>query len=89
MPLTTAPPKLYTTRDIPRPEDMADYLSRVRAVRERLAVLPGTPDPPPDMDHLTFRTANDIELALIGAECGINAMEKSWFYAGEIQSGGF
>ena len=83
------PPPIYTIHDIPRPEDMSDYLSRVRAVRERLAVLPGTPDPPSDMEHLTFQAANDIELALLGVERTINAMEKSWFYSGEIQSGGF
>ena len=48
MPMTTAPPKIYTIQDIPRPPDMADYLSRVRAVRDALAALPGTPEPPPD-----------------------------------------
>lgn len=89
MPMTNTPPKLYTIRDIPRPADMADYLSRVRAVRERLVVLPGTPEPPPDMDHLTFQAANNIELSLLGAALAVNAMENSWFYSGEIQSGGF
>ena len=55
MPMTTAPPKIYTIQDIPRPPDMADYLSRVRAVRDALAALPGTLEPPPDMQHLTYR----------------------------------
>lgn len=89
MPTTTTPPKIYTIRDIPRPPDMADYLSRVRAVSERLAELPETPSPPPDMEHLTYQRANDIELALLGAERAIHAMEKSWIYSGEIESGGF
>jgi len=30
--MTTISPKLYTIRDIPRPPDMAEDLSRVRAV---------------------------------------------------------
>lgn len=41
MPTTTTPPKIYTIHDIPRPEDMADYLSRVRAVRDALTAHPG------------------------------------------------
>lgn len=89
MPITTTPPKIYTIRDIPSPPDMEDYLARVRAVGERLAKLPGTPDPPPDMQHLTYQEANDIELALLGAERAIHAMEKSWVYSGETTSGGF
>lgn len=89
MPMTTAPPKIYTIQDIPRPPDMADYLSRVRAVRDALAALPGTPEPPPDMQYLTYQEANDIELALLGAERAIHAMEKSWIYSGETTSGGF
>lgn len=89
MPMTTTPPKIYTIRDIPSPENMADYFSRVRAVSERLAKLPGTPSPPEDMQHLTCQEANDIELALLGAERAIHAMEKSWIYSGETTSGGF
>lgn len=89
MPMTTTPPRIYTIHDIPRPSDMADYLSRVRAVSERLAALPGTPDPPADMERLTYQEANAIELALLGAERAIHAIEKSWIYSGEIESGGF
>lgn len=89
MPMTTTPPHIYTIRDKPRPPDMADCLSRVRAVRDALAVFPGTPEPPEDMQHLTYQAANDIELALLGAERAIHAMENSWIYSGEIGSGGF
>ena len=89
MPMTTAPPKIYTSPDIPGPEDMADYLSRVQAVLAALAVLPGTPEPPQDMEHLTCQGANAIELALLGAERALHAMEKSWIYSGETTSGGF
>ncbi len=87
MPMTSISPKLYTIRDIPHPPGMADYLSRVRAVSERL--LSGTPDPPQDMDALTFREANNIELALLGAERAINSMEKSFVCSGEMEAGGF
>lgn len=89
MPITATPPKIYTIHDIPGPPDMADYLARVRAVSERLAKLPGTPSPPLDMQHLTFQGANAIELALLGAERALHAMEKSWVYSGETTSGGF
>lgn len=89
MPMTTTPPKIYQRSDIPRPPDMADYLSRVRAVSSRLVKLPGTSDPPQDMDKLTFREANDIELSLLGAERAINAMEHSFIQSGEFQAGGF
>ncbi len=37
MPMTTAPSKIYTIRDIPRPADMADYLAQIRAVRDLYA----------------------------------------------------
>lgn len=89
MPITTTPPKIYTVGDIPRPADMADYLDRVRAVSSALVHLPGTPIPPEDMNNLDFRGANAIELALLGAERAINAMEASFIQSGEIQSGGF
>lgn len=89
MPITTTPPKIYTIHDIPRPPGMADYLARVHAVSGRLAKLPGTPSPPEDMEHLTYQEANEIELALLGAERALHAMEKSWIYSGEIESGGF
>lgn len=89
MPMTTTQPKIYQTTDIPRPPDMADYLSRVRAVSERLVKWPGTPDPPPDMEHLNYQAANNIELALFGADRAINAMESSFVMSGEFQSGGY
>ena len=89
MPMTTTPPRIYTIRDKPLPSDMADYLARVRAVRDALSPLPSAPDPPPDMEHLTYQAANDIELALLGAERAIHAMEKSWIYSGETTAGGF
>lgn len=89
MPMTTTPPKIYQTTDIPRQPDMADYLARVRAVSERLVKWPGTPDPPQEMEHLDFVGANNIELALLGAERAINAMESSFVMSGEFQSGGY
>lgn len=89
MPMTATPPKIYTIQDIPSPFEMEDYLSRVLDVSGRLVKLPGTPDPPPDMNNLDYQGANNIELALMGAERAINAMENSWPYSGEIESGGF
>lgn len=88
MPITPNPPKFYQIEDIPRPRDMADYLDRVRAVRDMLPALPGTPEVPGDMNHLTYGAANDIELVLLQAERGIKSMVKSWVYSGEFESGG-
>lgn len=89
MPMTTTPPKIYQRGDIPRAEDMADYLSRVRAVSSQLFRTPGTPDLPEDMKYLNFQAANNIELALIGAEKAVNALEHSFVQSGEFQAGGF
>ena len=89
MPMTTAPPKIYRRGEIPRVDDMADYLSRVRAVSGRLFQPPGTPDPPDDMNHLNFQAANNIELALLGAERAVNALEHGFVQSGEFQAGGF
>lgn len=41
MSVVTTPTKIYTIQDKPRPDDMADYLARVRAVSGRLAKLLG------------------------------------------------
>ena len=60
-----------------------------QAVRDALAALPGTPEVPGDMQFLAFQEANGIELALLGAERAIHAMEKSWIYSGETTAGGF
>lgn len=95
MPITMTPPKIYHGADesgrpeIPRPPDIEDYLSRVRAVSERLVKFPGTPSPPPDMEHLDFVEANNIELSLIGTERAIHAMEDSFISSGEIEAGGY
>ena len=72
--MTTTPPKIYQRGDIPRPADLANSLSRVRAVSGRLFKPPGIPDPPEDMNKLNFQAANNIELALIGAERAVNAL---------------
>ena len=88
MPMTTTPPKLYTIRDIPGPGDMADYLGRVRAIRAALPALPDTPQPPPDMNHLAYGAANDIERILIQVCRAVNSIAKSWIYSGEFEAGG-
>lgn len=88
MPMTDTPPRLYTKEDIPRPQDMEEYLSWVRALRDTLPVLPGTPRVPPDMDRLTYEEANDIERILFQVSRTIGSMTDSWVYAGEFTAGG-
>lgn len=88
MPQTTTPPKLYTIRDIPRPADMSSYLARVQEIRNIFPALPGTPQLPEDMNHLTYGAANDVETVLLKAESAVNSMVNSWIYSGELESGG-
>ena len=83
------PIKPYTIRDIPRSPDMAAYLGRVRAVRDALPVLPGSPELPEDMDHLTYQGANNIELVLLQADRLLDNARDSWIYSGELDAGGF
>lgn len=80
--------KVYAIQDIPRPSDMAGYLGQVRSVREALPVIPGLPELPPDMNHLTYQGANNIELTLLEADRLLNNMENSWIYSGEADTGG-
>lgn len=88
MPQTTTPPKLYTIQDIPRPPDMLDYLSRIWAIYSIIPRLTGTPQPPENMNHLTYSAANDIERILLQADRAADSIEKSWIYSGEFESGG-
>lgn len=82
-------PKIWTKKDIPTAEEMKTYLTRVRAVREKLPLPERAPQVPQDMDGLTFEEANDIERILVMANETIDRMKKSRVFSGELQAGGF
>lgn len=81
-------PRTWTKEDIPSPQDMAEYLGQVQAVRDALPTLPGTPSLPPDMNKLTYQTANDIETVLLNVDQMIVNLKSSWVYSGEFAAGG-
>lgn len=77
----TATAKHWVAGDIPTVAQMTAYLADITALRAALAVLPTTPDVPPDMDGLTVREANDIERILRGVDELITSMTGVTLYA--------
>ena len=57
------------------------------ALREAIAVLPGTPPVPESIEGLTWQKANDIEQILFDINALLNNMESSFVYSGEVYSG--
>lgn len=82
-------PKTWDKSDMPTPEDMKTYLSRIRAVRSAFSAVSGFPEVPENMSHLTVEKANDIERVLLRVHETIERLEKSRVYSGELQAGGF
>lgn len=85
--VATAPKTDWATDDAPTISQMRQYLADVEAIRSAIAVLPTTPEVPPDMDGLTYTAANDIEKILTDIERLITNMTDAWFYSGDIYSG--
>lgn len=81
------PGKEWTKGDTPDASDMRRYLDNVAELRALLAVLPTTPEVPPDMDGLTYTEANDIEKILQDIELLINNMIAALFYSGDLYAG--
>ncbi len=82
-------PKTWRKEDIPTPNEMEAYLSRIQAVRYAFPGVSGFPPIPPDMNRLTFETANNLEQILLQTHELFTQMKKSRMYAGETASGGF
>ena len=85
--IATAPKTDWAVDDAPTISQMQKYLADVEALRSAIAVLPTTPEVPPDMDGLTYTEANDIEKILIDIDRLITSMTFAWFYSGDIYSG--
>lgn len=81
------PKKGWTTNDVPTVSPMNRYLNDVAALRAVLAVLPTTPEVPPDMDGLTYTEANNIEQILKDIDLLITNMTAAWFYSGDLYAG--
>lgn len=81
------PKKGWTTNDVPTVSPMKRYLNDVAALRAVLAVLPTTPEVPPDMDGLTYTEANNIEQILTDIDHLITNMTFAWMYSGDLYAG--
>ena len=66
---------------------MDKYLKNISAIREAISVYETTPEPPSNMDNLTWQQANDIEKILFDIDEIITKMEQAWFYSGDLYSG--
>lgn len=86
---SVAPPHggKWQAEDIPTASQANRYLENVRGISGLFDPTPNTPDLPPDMENLTYGTANDIEKALVLIDAVIPLMKKSLFYSNEIYSG--
>lgn len=58
--------------DIPRKEQMDQYLTNLNYVKNVFGLLKSTPDAPSTMDHITHNEANAIEQILVDIEFVIN-----------------
>lgn len=79
--------RAWTASDMPKPSDMAAYLSDVEKLRAVIPVMLTTPDAPPDAEKLTYSEANNIEKILLDINTLLNNMTAAWFYSGELYSG--
>lgn len=72
----------WSVSDIPSPEEMDGYLADLAVLRRTIAVLPTTPDVPPDMEGLTWQEANDIERILLDVDGLLTLMVGSFLRCG-------
>lgn len=82
-------PKTWRKEDIPTPNEMEVYLSRIQAVRDAFPGVSDFPPLPADMNKLTFEEANNLERVLLRVHETITQMKNSRVYSGETASGGF
>ena len=72
----------------PDPDDISRYLADIQIIHDSVPVLPSyTPSAPESLECLTPETANDIEKILIDVNKYLNAIDVSWIYSGEVNSG--
>lgn len=81
-------PRVWTRQDVPTQSEVAEFLSRIQAVRNVFPGLPDLPEVPPDMEHFTYQEANDIERILARVGWAADAIPQSRIYCGEFTAGG-
>lgn len=77
----------WEARDVPTKAQTEQYLDNVSALREAIAVLPGTPPVPESMEGLTWQKANDIEQILFDINLLLGNIERGYIYSGEVYAG--
>lgn len=78
--------KTWAENDIPFASEMNVYISRVRGI----AVIDFSSSPPalpPDMDRLTYSSANNIEEFLKQLGTIAEKIPLTWYYSGEVYGG--
>lgn len=71
--------------DFPSVSEMERYLNNIRLLRAALPV--GIPDAPPNMDRITYETANTIEKILLLLDNAVTNIMANVFYGNELYSG--
>lgn len=72
----------WIRRDIPTPEQMADYLANITMLRGLLPMPPTTPPVPGSMGRLQYWEANDIEQILLD----VDAVRDAWQEQKELEA---
>lgn len=72
---------------IPEQSQMERYINNIAILRNAVPTYRDTPNPPPDMDMLTYREANNIEHIIADVNRAIDTIEAAWMFAGEIYAG--
>ena len=78
--------KTWAENDIPFASEMNVYISRVHGI----AVIDFSKNPPalpPDMDRLTYSSANNIEEFLKQLGTIAEKIPRTWYYSGEVNGG--
>lgn len=77
----------WTKEDIPTRDDMLRYFGNIAGIRSVIPVYSTTPVAPSIGNRLTYSMANDIEKILVDIERITDSIPKTWYFAGEINSG--
>lgn len=78
---------LWNRSKFPHLSEMERYLANISTLRALLPMASDVPQVPPDMDHLNYEEANDIEKILLAIDDAITRITKGWYYSGDIYAG--
>jgi len=81
-------PKLdFAMQDVRNAALMTRYISDLNALKNAFTVYSTTPEPPENMNWLTYIEANNIEKILQDIDALITCMSAAFLYSAEIYSG--